>query len=181
MNCSAAPCDVHNSALLRTVCQTLWTRCDCCGHLMLALECCGQIECVFCFYGLKIRYLYASFDAGSLSKYFRTFRRIVLPLYSLPNGYGIMLFILLLFIHFLQLGRHPVAAVVTCYISTDYEDFTVKFMYGGLHVKHVVATWNCREPTQHLLKDPGKPKKTWDEMAGHRTFRVLTVSQPSGI
>ena len=37
----------------------------------------------------------------------------------------------ILFIHYLQLGRHPVAGVVTCYISTDYEDFTLKFRYGG--------------------------------------------------
>ena len=59
--------------------------------------------------------------------------------------------LLLLFIHYLQLGRHPVAGVITCYISTDYEDFTLKFRYGGLHGKHVVATWNCREPSQHLL------------------------------
>ena len=64
------------------------------------------------------------------------------------------------FIHYLQLGRHPVAGVVTCYISMDYEDFPLKFGYGGLHEKHVVATWNCREPSQHLLKDPGNPKKT---------------------
>ena len=56
-----------------------------------------------------------------------------------------------LFIHYLQLGRHPVAGVVTCYISTDCEDFAVKFRYGGLHEKLVVATWNCREPSQHLL------------------------------
>ena len=27
----------------------------------------------------------------------------------------------ILFIYYLQLGRHPVAGVVTCYISTDYE------------------------------------------------------------
>ena len=54
--------------------------------------------------------------------------------------------------------------VITCYISTDYEDFTLKFRYGGLHEKHVVATWNCREPSQHLLKDPGKPGKAWDDI-----------------
>ena len=90
-------------------------------------------------------------------------------------------FFLFLFIHYVQLGRHPVPGVVTCYISTDYEYFTLKFRYGGLHEKHVVATWNCREPSQHLLKDPGKPRKTWEKMAGHRTFRVLTFSQSSGI
>ena len=82
-----------------------------------------------------------------------------------------------LFIHYLQLGRHPVAGVVTRHISTDYKDFTLKFRYGGLHGKHVVATWNCREPSQHLLKDPGKPRKACVEMAGHRNFRVLTFSQ----
>ena len=53
------------------------------------------------------------------------------------------LFILFyLFIHYLQLGRHPVAGVVTCYISTDYEDFTLNFRYGGLHEKHVVKECN---------------------------------------
>ena len=86
-----------------------------------------------------------------------------------------------LFIHYLQLGRHPVVGVVTCYIITDYEDFTLKFSYGGLHEKHVVATGDCRESSQHLLKDPGKPRKPWDYMAGHRTFRVPTFSQSSGI
>ena len=68
--------------------------------------------------------------------------------------------IILLSIHYQQFGTHPVAAVVTCYISTDYEDFTLKFRYGGLHEKHVVATGNCGEPSQHLLKDPGKPRNT---------------------
>ena len=71
-----------------------------------------------------------------------------------------IIIILLLFIHYQQLGRHPVAGVVTCYISTDYEGFTLKFRYGGLHEKYVVATWNCREPSKHLLKDPGKQRKT---------------------
>ena len=98
-----------------------------------------------------------------------------------PCGNSLSTEKILLFIHYLQLGRHPVAGVVTYYISTDYEDFTLKFRYGGLHVKHVVATWSCREPSQHLLKDPEKPRKTCVEMAGHRTFRVLTSSQPSGI
>ena len=30
-----------------------------------------------------------------------------------------------LFIHYLLFDTHPVAGVVTCYISTDYEDFKV--------------------------------------------------------
>ena len=72
--------------------------------------------------------------------------------------------IIIIIIIYLQLGRHPVAGVVTYYISMDYDDFTLKFRHGGLHEKHVVATWNCREPSQHLLNDPGKTRKTWDEM-----------------
>jgi hypothetical protein len=60
----------------------------------------------------------------------------------------LLLLLLLLFIHYLQLDRHPVAGVVTCYISMDYGDFTLKFRYGGLHEKHVVWTWNCREPRE---------------------------------
>ena len=37
------------------------------------------------------------------------------------------LFYLFSFIYYLQLGRNQVAGVVTCYISTEYEDFTLMF------------------------------------------------------
>jgi len=37
------------------------------------------------------------------------------------------------------------------------------------------------EPSQHLLIDTGKPRKPCVEMAGRRTFRILTYSQQSGI
>jgi hypothetical protein len=37
------------------------------------------------------------------------------------------------------------------------------------------------EPSQHLLIDTGKPRKTCVEGAGRRTFRILTSSQQSGI
>jgi len=39
----------------------------------------------------------------------------------------------------------------------------------------------CWEPSQRLLIDTGKPRKTCVEMDGSRTFRVLTTSQHSGI
>ena len=55
---------------------------------------------------------------------------------------------------------------------------TNKFKSGGLHEKHVVATWN---PSQHLLIDTGKPRKTCVEVASHRTFWILNSSQQSGI
>ena len=34
----------------------------------------------------------------------------------------------LLFIYNLQLVRHPVAGVITCYIITDYDDLPLKFI-----------------------------------------------------
>ena len=51
---------------------------------------------------------------------------------------------------------------------------TNKFKLGGLHEKHVVAS-------QHVLIDTGKPRKTCVEVAGRRTFRILTSNQQSGI
>ena len=56
---------------------------------------------------------------------------------------------------------------------------TTKFKSGGLHEKHVVATWNLREPSQHLLIDTRKPRKTCVDVAGRRTFRVLTSTSSS--
>jgi len=54
------------------------------------------------------------------------------------------------------------------------------FKSGGLHEKHVVATWNVgNHPSIYL--DTGKPRKTCVEVAGRRTFRVMTSSQKSGI
>jgi len=37
------------------------------------------------------------------------------------------------------------------------------------------------EPSQHLLLGTEKPRKTCVEVAGCRTFRILTTSQRSGI
>src|SRR5215510_3358795 len=57
-----------------------------------------------------------------------------------------------------------------------------KFTSGGLHEKHVVATWNLGNHLSICFKDTGKPrKKTCIEVAGRRTFRTLTYSQQSGI
>jgi hypothetical protein len=48
-----------------------------------------------------------------------------------------------------------------------------KLMFGGLHEKHAVqrGIW---VPTQHLLWDQAKPRKTLIELAGRRTFRMQT-------
>jgi len=58
---------------------------------------------------------------------------------------------------------------------------TRKFKFRGLHEKHVVAIWKLGESSQHSLIDTGKPRKTCVEVAGRRTFRIVTSSQQSGI
>jgi hypothetical protein len=75
------------------------------------------------------------------------------------------------------MGCHPVAVVT---LRLNYVKPT-KFKTGGLHEKHVVGNLESWEPSQHLLIDTGKPSKTRVEMAGRRTFHVLTSSQQSGI
>ena len=42
---------------------------------------------------------------------------------------------------------------------------TTKFKLGGLHEKHVVATWNVGNHLSILLIDTGTPRKTCVEMA----------------
>ena len=37
------------------------------------------------------------------------------------------------------------------------------------------------EPSQHLLIDTRKPRKTCVEVAGRRTFRIMASSKQSGI
>ena len=67
------------------------------------------------------------------------------------------------------------------YMYTNMErekKVTREFKSGGLHERHVVATW---EPSQHSLVDTGLTRKTCVEVAGRRAFRMLTSSQQSGI
>jgi hypothetical protein len=52
-------------------------------------------------------------------------------------------------------------------------------LLGELHVKHAMLR-GILVPTQHLLWDQGKPRKTLIELAGRWTFRIqLAVSQLS--
>ena len=53
---------------------------------------------------------------------------------------------------------------------------TIKFKSGGLHEKHAMATW---EPSEHLRLGIRKTRKTCVEVAGRRTFPILTSSQQS--
>jgi len=65
------------------------------------------------------------------------------------------------------------------YMYTNMEKkVTREFKSEGLHERHVAATW---KPSQHSFVDTGKPRETCAEMAGRRTFRILTSSQQSGI
>jgi hypothetical protein len=58
---------------------------------------------------------------------------------------------------------------------------TNKFKLGWVTWEACSGNLECWEPSQHLLIDTGKPRKTCVEVAGRRTFRVLTSSQQSGI
>jgi hypothetical protein len=74
-------------------------------------------------------------------------------------------------------GYHPVAVDIL-HVDNNENKVTRKFKSGGLHEKHVVATW---KPSQNSLIDTGKGRKTCVEVAGRRTFRIPTSSQQSGI
>ena len=90
------------------------------------------------------------------------------------------LIIIIIILLFTAIGLSPGGSgYFTC--IKNMKLVTNKFKLGGLHEKHVVATWECWEPSQHLLIHTWKPRKTCVEVAGRRTFRVLTSSQQSGI
>ena len=57
---------------------------------------------------------------------------------------------------------------------------TNKFKSGGLHEKHVMATRNL-ENHLNICFQRRETKKICVEVAGRRTFRILTSSQQSGI
>ena len=48
---------------------------------------------------------------------------------------------------------------------------------GGAAREACSSNLEYGKPSQHLLTDTGKPSKTCVEMAGLRTFRILTYSQ----
>ena len=58
---------------------------------------------------------------------------------------------------------------------------TNKFRSGGLHEKHVVATWNVGNHLSAFAYRHRETEKTCVEMAGRRTFQILTFTQQSGI
>jgi hypothetical protein len=66
-------------------------------------------------------------------------------------------------------------AVVILHVYKYMNLITNKFTFrsGGLHEKHVVATWNLGNHLSIRLYT-GKPRKTCVEVAGRKTFRVLT-------
>jgi len=72
-----------------------------------------------------------------------------------------MMMIIIIIVYLLQLGCHPVAVVILHVHNMKL--FTTKFKSGGLHEKHVVATWNLgnhlsicfrhRETKKNLCRD----------------------------
>ena len=68
------------------------------------------------------------------------------------------------------------------YMCTNMKLVTNKFKSGELHQKHVVATWNLGNHLSICLQiQRNNRKKPCVEVAGRRTFRILTSSQQSGI
>jgi hypothetical protein len=63
-------------------------------------------------------------------------------------------------------------AVVILHVHTYEKRVARKFKSGGLHVKHVIATW---KPSQHSLVDTGKPRKTCVEVAGRRILVINSI------
>jgi len=60
-------------------------------------------------------------------------------------------------------------------VRTNMKIVNTKFKTGGLHEKHVVATWNLGNHLSILLIDTGKPRKTCVEMAGRRTLKFTKL------
>jgi hypothetical protein len=78
----------------------------------------------------------------------------------------------------MQWGSHPVAVVI---LHVYNFEIVLLLIYVGR------ATWEaCSgnleswEPSQYLLLDTGKTRKTCVAVAGRRTFRILTSNQLSG-
>ena len=76
----------------------------------------------------------------------------------------------------MQMCCHPVAVAIL-HVHKYEKNLTRKFKSGGLHERHVVATWKLGNHLSIRLVDTGKPRKTCVEVAGRRTFRILTSSQ----
>jgi len=53
-----------------------------------------------------------------------------------------------------------------------------KFKTGGLHEKHVVATWKSREPSQHLLIDTGETKKNLCRDGRSQGPQIYKITNP---
>jgi hypothetical protein len=68
-------------------------------------------------------------------------------------------------------------AVVILHVNKYEKKVTRLLKSGGLHERHVVATWKLGNDLSIQLVDTGKPRKTCVEVAGRRTFRLLTSSQ----
>jgi hypothetical protein len=58
------------------------------------------------------------------------------------------------------------------YVSVGSKFFTLPL--GGLHGKHAVQS-GIWVPTQHLIWDQGKPRKTLIELVGFRTFSTSRI------
>jgi len=69
-------------------------------------------------------------------------------------------------------------AEVILHVHKYEKKVTRKFKSGGLQEKHVLATWKLGN---HISIRYKRNQNTCIEVAGRRTFRILTSNQQSGI
>ena len=98
---------------------------------------------------------------------------------NMPENTYHLCFLLIFFFYLLQLGCNLVAVVMLRVYKT-WNSLLLNLSREGTWeaCSGNLESW---EPTQHLLLDTGKPRKTCVEVAGRRTFRILTSSQQSGV
>jgi hypothetical protein len=67
-------------------------------------------------------------------------------------------------------------AVVVSHVHKNRKKVTREFKSGGLHERHVVATWKLGYHLSIRLCTQGDQEKTCIEGAGRKTFRILTLA-----
>ena len=100
-------------------------------------------------------------------------------LVTIINIITITIIIIIITIIIYCLSCHPVAVVIL-HVYKILNWLLINLCREGYmkSLKWQLASW---KPSQHLLIDTGKQRKTCVVVAGRRTFRILTSSQQSGI
>ena len=96
--------------------------------------------------------------------------------YSPPPSPDCVVYEILLLLFITAVGLSPGGSGYL----TSIQNMTL-FYVGTATSEACSGNLECWEPSQHSLKDTGKPSKTCVEVAGRRAFRIPTSSQQFGI